>query len=218
LLVAVIPEFKLNNAKKVPDVLKVELVQPKPPKPVVIPEPPKPVEQIKSAPEPIKPLPKKELKPEPMPVQDIKPEPAPAEPVPPPAVITATPKVDAPPVITVPPPPPEPPKKIEPSQDDISAARGAYIQNVENELKRNHRYPRAAIQRGIQGAVKVKIIIDNEGAVVAATVLEPSGNNILDEAAISTVNRSNLKQFYPEILRGRDYEFNTLIKFTLTNP
>jgi protein TonB len=118
-------------------------------------------------------------------------------------------------------PPPEPPKKIEPnqpSQDDINTARGAYVRNVENELKRNHRYPRVAIQRGIQGEVKVKIAINNEGAVISATVQESSGSNILDEAAIATVNNSNLKQFYPDILRGRDYEFTTLIKYTLTNP
>ena len=217
LFFVVVPNVKFDVIKKTSDQLTVEIMQPKPPEPVVIPEPPKPVEQIKPAPQPIKPLPKKELKPEPAPVENIKPEPTQAEPPPPSSMITAAPKVDAPTTITVP-PPPEPPKEMQLNQDDINAARGAYVQDVENELKRNHRYPRAAVQRGVQGEVKIKIVINKEGTVVGATVQESSGSNILDDAAIATVNRSNLKQFYPDILRGRDYEFSSLIKFTLTNP
>ncbi len=109
LFFVVVPNFKFDAIKKIPDQLTVEIMQPKPPEPVVIPEPPKPVEPIKPQPEQIKPLPKKELKPEPRPVE-TKPEPVQAEPPPPPTVITAAPKVDAPAVITV--PPHEPPKKI----------------------------------------------------------------------------------------------------------
>jgi periplasmic protein TonB len=213
LFFVVVPNFKFDAIKKIPDQLTVEIVQPKKPEPVVIPEPPKPIDPIKPQPEQIKPLPKKELKLEPKPIE-TRPEPMQHEP-PPPTVITAAPKVEGPPVITV--PPPEPPKKIEPSDADINAAKNTYIQNVENELKRNHRYPKIAVQRGIQGEVKIKIIIDKEGNVVASTVLESSKNATLDEGALATVNRSNLKRFYPEILHGRDYEFTTLIAFTLTD-
>jgi periplasmic protein TonB len=217
LFFVVVPNVKFDAIKKIPDVLKVEIVQPKKPESVVIPEPPKPIEPIKQAPEPIKPLPKKVLSPEPKPIES-KPEPLQHEPPPPPSVITAAPKNDvAPPEITVPQPPPEPPKKTEPSDDEINAAKGTFTQNVEDELKRNHRYPRVAQQRSIEGIVKVKIILDKEGNVINIAVIESSGNSILDEGAIATVKRSNLKQFYPKILHGRDYEFSTRIAFRLAD-
>ena len=219
LFFVVVPNFKFDAIKKTPDPLTVELVQPKKPEPVVIPEPPK-LEPIKETPrpEPIKPLPKKELKPEPTPVES-KPVPAQSEPPTPPKVIAVEPKADAPPAaIKVPPPPPEPPKKTEPNDNEINAARDAYTQNVQSELRRNHRYPKIAVSRGIQGEVKLKISIDKEGNVTSVMVLESSGNASLDEGAIATVKRSNLKQFYPEILHGRNYEFTTPIVFTLTEP
>ena len=210
---AVVPNFKFDAIKKTPRLLTVEIVQPKKldPEPVILPKSPKPVEPIKPLPEQIKPLPKKEVKVEPKPAVS-KPDPILAEP---PTIITAAPKEDASAEIKVPPPPPDPPKKIEPNDSDINAARDAYTQNVQSELRRNHRYPKIAESRGIQGEVKVKIVIDKEGNVSNVTVLESSGNASLDEGAIATVRRSNLKQFYPEILHGRSYEFTTPIVFTI---
>ena len=217
LFFVVVPNFKFDAINKLPELLTVEIVQPKKPEtaPVVLPEPPKTIEPIK--PEPIKPLPEKpipikEAKLEPKPVES-KTEPTQVEP-PPPAVITATPKADAPSEIKAP-PPPEPPKKTEPNDGEVNAARDAYTQNVQSELRRNIRYPKIAESRGIQGEVKLKITIDKEGNVGNVSVLESSGNASLDEGAIATVKRSNLKQFYPEILRGRSYEFTTPIVFTL---
>lgn len=213
---AVVPNFKFDTAKKTPRLLTVEIVQPKKldPEPVILPKSPKPVEPIKPQPEQIKSLPKKEVKFEPKPAVS-KPDPILAEPPTPPTIITAAPKEDASAEIKVPPPPPDPPKKIEPNDSDINAARDAYTQNVQSELRRNHRYPRIAESRGIQGEVKVKIVIDKEGNVSNVIVLESSGNASLDEGAIATVRRSNLKQFYPEILHGRSYEFTTPIVFTI---
>ena len=219
LFFVVVPNFKFDVTKKIPDRLTVEIVNPKPLEAAVIPEPPKPVEKIKPAPERIKTLPKKELKPEPTAVQNIKPEsePTQAEPTPP-AVISEAPKSDAPSEIKVPPPPPELPRKTEPNDSEVNAARDAYTQNVQSELRRNIRYPKIAESRGIQGEVKVKITIDKEGNVSNVTVLETSGNTSLDEGAIATVKRSNLKQFYPEILHGRSYELTTPIVFKIIDP
>lgn len=203
--------------KKIPDLLTVEIVQPKKPEaaPVILPEPPKPAEQIKPLPEQAKPLPKKELKPEPMPIES-KPETKQSDLAPMPAVIAAEPKADAPPAeIKVPLPPPEPPKKTEPNDNEINAARDAYIKGVQNELQRNHRYPKIAQNRGVQGEVKLRISIDSNGNVSNITILESSGNASLDEGAIATVKRSNLKQLYPEILRGRDFTINTPIVYTI---
>lgn len=222
LLVAVVPDFKFEVRKDIPQPLTVEIMQPTPPAPVALPEPvvsepiePEPIKkEVKPITEPIKPIRKKS--PEPAPIEEASPEPVTADSPPPPSVITAAPKTDAPPVITV--PPPEPPINTGPSGDEINAAKATFTENVVAELRRNHRYPKIAERRGIQGEAKVKIVLDKEGNILSVIVIESSGNDSLDQGAIATVKRSNLKQFYPTILHGRNYELTVPVSFTIANP
>lgn len=213
----VIPNFKFDVVKKIPDKLTVEIIQPKQPEPVLIPEPPKPVEQLKPAPEPIKPLPKKELKPEPMPVQSIKPEPAPAEPPAPPSVITAEPKVDAAPAITVPPPPPEPPKKLEPSEDDISAALGQYGATLGRAIAKHKSYPKVAQMRGWQGDVILDLKLDSSGNIISINIKEKSDYESLDNQAIEMARKAAPYPTPPEALRGRSFNISVPVSFKLEN-
>lgn len=217
LLFVVIPNFKFDAINKIPDTLTVEILQPKPPEPVVIPEPPKPVEPIKPAPEPIKPLPKKEFKPEPKPVE-TRPEPVQAEPPPPPAVITAAPKVDAPPVITVPPPPPEPPKKIEPNEDDINAALNQYGGALGRAIAKHKQYPKIAQMRGWQGDCLLDLKIDSSGTVLSASVKESSGHEALDNQALDMVRKAAPFPTPPDALRGRSFNITVPVSFKLENP
>jgi protein TonB len=217
LFFVVMPNFKFDVAKKIPDQLTVEIVQPKPPEPVVIPEPPKPVEPIKPQPEQIKPLPKKELKPEPMPIE-TKPEPIQHEPPPPPTVITAAPKVDAPPVITVPPPPPEPPKKIEPNEDDVNAALGQYGGTLGRAIAKHKQYPKIAAMRGWQGDCLLDLKLDGSGNVLSANVKESSGHEALDNQALEMVRKASPFPAPPEALRGRSFNITVPVSFKLENP
>jgi periplasmic protein TonB len=218
LFFVVVPNFKFDVVKKLPDQLTVEIVQPKPPEPVVIPEPPKPVDQIVPAPEPIKPLPKKELRPEPTPVQDIKPEPIQAEPPPPPNVITAAPKVDAPPAITVPPPEPEPPKKIEPSEEDISAALSQYGNTLGRAIAKHKSYPKIAQMRGWQGDVILDLKLDGSGNIISVNIKENSGYESLDNQAIEMARKAAPYPMPPEALRGRSFNLSVPVSFKLENP
>jgi periplasmic protein TonB len=217
LLFVVIPNFKFDAINKIPDTLTVEILQPKPPEPVVIPEPPKPVEPIKPAPEPIKPLPKKEFKPEPKPIE-TRPEPVQAEPPPPPAVITAAPKVDAPPVITVPPPPPEPPKKIELNEDDINAALNQYGGTLGRAIAKHKQYPKIAQMRGWQGDCLLDLKIGSSGIVLSASVKESSGHEALDNQALEMVRKAAPFPTPPDVLRGRSFNITVPVSFKLENP
>lgn len=224
LLAVVLPSFQFDISEIKPQPLTIEIMQPEPPaalpQPVVEPEPIKP-EPIKKE-EPIKPpkpiaepaKPIKQKSPEPSPVQESSSQPAIAEP--PPNVIAAEPKIDTTPEIKV--APPEPPKNTGPSEAEINAAKATFTDNVQTELRRNHRYPKIAEKRGIQGETKVRIVLDKEGNVVSVTVVESSGNDSLDQGAIDTVRRSNLKKYYPDILQGRTYEITVPISFTIANP
>ncbi len=216
LFFVVVPNFKFDVIKKIPDQLTVEIVQPKSPAPAMIPESPKPIEPIKPQPEQIKPLPKKELKPEPKPV-DSKPEPTHSEPPPPPAIIAAVPKIDAVPEIKVPPPPPEPLKKIEVDDTEYNAAKSTFRDNIQLEAARNLRYPKIAESRHISGKAKVEIKFDKEGNVTSATIINSSGNTSLDTEALAVIKRSDFRQYMKEALSSRidSITIAIIVAFTL---
>jgi len=216
LFFVVVPNFKFDAIKKIPEVLTVEIVQPKKPEPVLIPELPKPIEPIKQAPEPIKPLPKNLPKPklEPLPIKETSPEPVHTEPPPPPAVITAAPKVDTPPVITV--PPPEPPKKIEPTED-ISAALSQYGGTLGRAIAKHKQYPKIAQMRGWQGDCLLDLKIDASGNVLSANVKESSGHDALDNQALEMAHKAAPFPAPPEALRGRSFNITVPVSFKLEN-
>ena len=220
LLVAVIPNFKFDALKKVPDVLKVEIVQPKKPEPVKliepVPELPKPAEPAEPA-EPIKdmakPSPKTIPKTELIPAKENKPEVTQTEPPPKPTVIAVTPKADTTPAIVV--PAPEPPKEKPLNDEAYNSAKSSYKSSVQKEIQRNLRYPKMAEKRRITGVAKVEIRLDREGNVTSVTFISSSGNDSLDAEAIAVIKRSDLKQYMNDTLADRINPLIIPISFTL---
>jgi protein TonB len=204
LIAIVIPNFDFSVEPPLKQELTIELVQPKQPEalPQPVTETPAPAEPepIKELPKPIKKI-EKPIEPKPVTQPVTNTEPAP-EASPPPEVIAVAPTAEVKPTFVAPPPPPEPVKATGPSDSDIDAARAAYRNQVQRELKRNQRYPKVAETRGIEGDVKLEISIDDNGNVTNVAVAESSGNSALDDAAIAAVKRSNLKQYMQDILRG----------------
>jgi periplasmic protein TonB len=228
------PDYDLPPPKK--QEIRIELVKEEPPQalPAVEadptpakPEPPKPLPEPK--PQPVKPPPKP-VEPKPTPPQKTSPvaeppsEPArPAVETPAPAVITAKPTLSEskPEMVAAPPAPPaqppEPPKVTGPSEGDIDAARNAFRNAVARELEKNKRYPRIALERGIEGIVKLNINIDDHGNITSIEVLESSGNRALDDAAIASAKKSQLKPHFNEILRGKINSIIVPMSFTISS-
>jgi periplasmic protein TonB len=214
LLAVVLPNFKFDISKDKPQPLTIEIMQPVPPalpEPVVQPEPikPEPIKKPELIKEPIKPV--KLKSPEPAPIQEATVEPAPTEP-PPPNIIAASPKVDAPPVVTVPLPPPEPPK---PSEDDINAARGQYGGILGRAIAKHKSYPKIAQMRGWQGEVLLDLKLDGAGNVLSATIKESSGHESLDNQALEMVRKASPFPAPPEALRGRSFNITVPVSFKL---
>lgn len=205
-----------------PDVLKVEIVQPKKPVPALAPEPPKPevakpIEKIKLEPAPFKPRPIKSTPIEPAPIETapIKPrpirpaptaqenisQPAPSEPLATPAIITAAPKTESPPTFIA--PPPEPSREKPDNDDAFNAAKGSYRSSVQREIQRNLRYPKIAQKRHISGVAKVEIVLDTDGNISAVNLVSSSGNDSLDAEAVDVINRSSLQQYMNAMLKGK---------------
>lgn len=144
---------------------KVEPPPPKP-KPVVKPPPPKPVVKkvVKPEPKPVQKSPDAPPRPEPTPERDSAPPEPPREsahaveaPVPP----RAAPAVKAP--------------------TPVSVAHGRLLSRPEPH------YPASAKSRGLTGHVKVKIWVSASAEVEKVAVVQSSGHEILDEAAVETV-------------------------------
>ena len=230
------PDYDLPPPKK--QEIRIELVKEQPPEPA-LPKPVVPVAQPEPTPTPPKPEPAKpqpvkhETKPvEQKPVTPQKPSTTPEPPAetahpvveaPAPAVITAKPSVsEAKPEMVVPTPappaaPPEPVKATGPSEGDIDAARNAFKEAAQREIQKNLRYPRIALERGIEGVTNLHITFDDHGNVTSIEVVESSGNKAIDEAAIATIKKSQLKSLFNDILRGRLKSTNVPVSFKLAS-
>ncbi|MBC7756851.1 MAG: energy transducer TonB [Bdellovibrio sp.] len=212
LFFVLVPNIKFDAIKKAPDVLKVEIVQPKKLPPQLMPEPPKPeaakpIEKLKPEPKPepikptpIKPLPKAVQKTLPEPTQEITSQPVPIEP-PARAVIAAAPKNESPPIFIA--PQAEPVKEKLDNDDAFNAAKSSYRSSVQKEIQRNLRYPKIAQERHISGVAKVEIVLDGEGNISAVNLVSSSGNNSLDAEAVAVINRSSLQQYMVAMLKGK---------------
>lgn len=217
LLAAQINPFSFDQSTPVE--LKVELLPPEPPPPPPEPEPeppkPEPPKPEPPKPEP-KPLPKKPL-PEPLPVKATEPLPValPVEPPPPPPeVIAVAPKAEEPPAFVAPPPPPEPPKPG-PTQQDIDAARRLYGSQLAREFAKHKQYPGVARTRGWQGTTRVQLEIDTVGKVIATSISESSGYDVLDRQALEMVKKASPLPLPPEVLRERAFTILVPVVFRI---
>lgn len=212
----VLPNFKFDISKDKPQPLTIEIMQPTPPAPVAMPEPvvepepikPEPIKKPKLITESVKPVPKKS--PEPTPIQEASPEPTAESP---PNVITASPKVDAPPVITA--PPPEPPKKVEPNENDLSDARAQYGSTLGRAIAKHKSYPKIAQMRGWQGECLLDLKIDSSGNVLSTNIKQSSGYESLDNQALEMVRKASPFPAPPEALRGRSFNITVPVSFKL---
>ncbi|WP_024930541.1 energy transducer TonB [Methylophilus sp. OH31] len=227
------PDYDLPPPKK--QEIRIELVKEQPPAPALpVAEPePTPVKAEPPKPQPVKSEPKQvEQKPvEQKPVAPQKPSPTPEPPTetprqvvesPAPAVITAKPTVsEAKSEMVAPPAPPaplpEPIKASGPSEGDIEAARNAFKEAAQREIQKNLRYPRIALERGIEGVTNLHITFDDHGNVTSIEVVESSGNKAIDEAAIATIKKSQLKSLFNDLLRGRLKSTNVPVSFKLAS-
>jgi len=74
-------------------------------------------------------------------------------------------------------------------------------------------YPPAALSAGIQGLVKLRVRVDDQGRVVEADVAQSSGYLLLDRAALDVIYEWQFTS--PDGIRGVAAEFVTPIEFRL---
>lgn len=85
-----------------------------------------------------------------------------------------------------------------------------YLSLIISKIERNKRYPPLARRNGIEGMVKVKFSIDQNGALLGLAIERGSGFELLDQEALSMVRRAS--PFPPP---EKNFELSLTIVFRL---
>ena len=155
-----------------------------------LPEPP-PVARVEPVPEPRAEL-KREPLPEPPPVVPSRVEPA----------VVAPPVAQPLPQQAAVPPPPvvQPQPKLADDGRD-RALTDQYRQIISAKIKQHEEYPQVAKRRHWEGTTVVQLQFTPEGRVADISVVEKSGHDILDEAAVKMIRNAAPLPIPPEGLR-----------------
>lgn len=209
----------------VPDILPVprtEIIQavPKPEQKqeFVVPKPePRPTPTVEPRPEP-----RAEMRPESPVPRVAPPQQMPAvrpqvEPVVPPQRDAPQPAV---PQAAVQPPPPVavPVAPVQAARAEPPPERGlvnSYEKSLSDLIRRHEKYPDRAKRQGWQGTAVVGLSLSADGKVTEISIIESSGRDILDEAALNMVRRASPLPRAPEGLRGKERTVRVPIVFKL---
>ncbi|MBV8500659.1 MAG: TonB family protein [Paucibacter sp.] len=137
-------------------------------------------------------------------------------PPPPPAPVVTAPAPKDLTAVNVAPRAPAPPAEQSEAQK-IASMEGAYVVQVRGMLNSTKRYPtgRQASQQRPKGKVKVWFTLARDGKLLESGILESSDNNLLDDAALSTVRRGVYPAFPPHTWTGLEQQkFTAELEFT----
>ncbi len=214
-----IPNWDIATAEKKIEII-VELQ-----KKVEAPKPPDPLPpELAPAPEPPKPKkiiePKPQIKP-PTPAvfapSEIKAPPPTTAPIlaeTPREVLAIAPKADSVPVATVQAAPAEPIKSVEPSTEDIDAAKNRYSSMLGRAIAKHKEYPRIAQTRGWQGECALEVELDGNGNLKDGQVIQSCGYEVLDKKALEMLRKA-LPLAPPDALKGRSFKVTVPVSFKL---
>ena len=98
---------------------------------------------------------------------------------------------------------------------DDAATRRQYLIALVNAAKLYMRYPPQARERGWEGRVEVRLVIDANGSIKSAIVKRSSRYQILDDQALDMVKRGQPRLQIPPSLRGREFSVDIPVTFEL---
>ena len=206
----------------VPPIPRTEIIQ-------AVPRAEQKPELVVPKPEPL-PSPTAEPRPEPLvevrpesPLPRVAPPPQPAPTVQPQIAVVTPPQRDTPqpsvpqasaqaPAVVAPAPP------VQAARTEPAAERtltSSYEKSLADLIKRHEKYPDRARRQGWQGTAVVGLSLSADGKVMDISIIESSGRDILDEAALNMVRRASPLPRAPEGLRGTERTVRVPIVFKL---
>jgi protein TonB len=108
----------------------------------------------------------------------------------------------------------------QPKAADVNRERALvaqYEQIIAARIKQHEEYPPIAKRRHWEGTTIVQLRVSPDGKVTDISVVEKSGYEILDEAAVRMIRKASPLPVPPEGLQGRDRTVLVPIKFRLAS-
>ncbi len=148
-------------------------------------------------------MPRASIEPEPEPEPEPTPEPEPApEPEPEPAPVAAADEEeeeDDEPLLTA----------------ESLRAQQMYFSNLMRSILQNTSYPRRALQRNLEGEIRVAVVINRAGNIQSMNMLEESSHSVLNREAERAIREAAPFPDVPDVIRGDVYEFSVPFTFVL---
>jgi len=94
-------------------------------------------------------------------------------------------------------------------------ARQFYVSDLLKKIFSSTRYPKKALDKNLEGNVRISVVINRQGNVISTSLLQSSGVDILDEAALEAVNKAAPYPATPDAVSGATFEFTAPLKFVL---
>jgi len=110
---------------------------------------------------------------------------------------------------------PEPPQEFVKVINPQEEAMLRYQDMVKQKIESCRRYPNWAKKQGFEGTVHIKFTILSTGFVKNIKIIKPSGFNILDKEAISTIKRAQPFPPIPEEMKVSSLTMKVSVVFTL---
>lgn len=136
-----------------------------------------------------------------------------------PAPILEQPRIASPEAPQVAAPVPPAPVQQAPAQKAAPEAERTLVSSYEKSLsdliRRHEKYPDRARRQGWEGTAVVGLALSADGKVMDISILESSGRDILDDAALNMVRRASPLPRAPEGLRGKERLVRVPIVFKL---
>lgn len=99
-----------------------------------------------------------------------------------------------------------------------SALRGilrGYYKNLNSLMSTRRDYPRSARRLGLEGTVLVEMVIDHRGQILSVKLVQSSGHQVLDQAAIAQVHKIGKVPSIPNQIKRNSMTFRIPFEYRL---
>lgn len=94
-------------------------------------------------------------------------------------------------------------------------ARQFYVSDAIKKIRTKTKYPQRALERSQEGSVRVAVVVDRQGNVVNASLLENSQHTILNKEALDAIKRAAPFPALPAEMAGARFEFTVPMRWAL---
>lgn len=94
-------------------------------------------------------------------------------------------------------------------------AESHYYRQLISQANSRVQYPRQALQRKLEGAVRVSVVIARDGSLLGTDISESSGSGLLDSAAQKAARLAAPFPAIPEHLPGDQFDFDIPFRFVM---